>query len=94
MVLETLVGGGLGLLITAPEVVSVISPSKALPATTVLATVVACASALIFNILYPYTLCEYTDKFKLIIYHIINKTKGGLINVKLRIFRKKAKGVK
>lgn len=59
-----------------------------------LSPVMVCASALIFNILYPYTLCEYMDKFILIVYHISNKTKGGFINVKLCIFRKKVKGVK
>lgn len=86
--------GGLGRLTTTTTVFSVVSAATAFPPTTMPATVMVCASALIFNILYPYTLCEYMDKFKLIIYHISNKTKGGLINVKLCIFRKKDKGVK
>lgn len=49
---------------------------------------------LIYDILYPYTHKEYMDKFRLIVYHISNKTKGGFINVKLCIFREKVKGVK
>lgn len=53
------------------------------------------AFVLIYNILHPYTLYEYMDKFRMIIYHINNKQKGGSYNVKTnKFFRNKIKRIK